>query len=77
MKLSNGISGVKKVVATGAVAIVGVSSNAVAADPAWMTTLTTELTGIQAMTVTIIGAIVAIAVVPLAWNYVKRVISRG
>lgn len=77
MKLKNGLTGVKKYVAMGALAVVGLSSNAMAADPTWLTTLTTELSSIQTMVGTVVGAIVAIAVVPLAWNFVKRVVSRG
>lgn len=77
MKLKNGLTGLQKYVAMGALAIVCLSSNAMAADPAWLTLLTTELTAIQGYVVGVISAIVAIQIAPLAWNFIKRVIGRG
>lgn len=77
MKLTNGLTGVKKYVAMGTLAVVGLSSNAMAAEPAWLTLLTTELTAIQGYVIGIIGAVVAIYIAPLAWNFIKRVIGRS
>ena len=53
------------------------SVGAFAADPAWYTDLTTQLTSINTMVVTVLSTVIAIALAPLAWTYVKRVLSRG
>lgn len=77
MKLTNGLTGVKKYVAMGLLAIVGLSSNVMAADPAYVTDLLTELGAIKVMVGSIIGAVVAIYLVPIAWGFIKRVIGRS
>lgn len=77
MKLENGLTGLQKFVAMVFVTVVGLSSNAMAAEPAWLTLLTTELTAIQGYVIGIIGAVVAIYIAPLAWNFIKRVIGRS
>lgn len=76
MKLKNGLTGVQKYVAMGALAVVGLSSNAMAVDPQYVTDLMTELGAIKIMVATIIGAIVAIHLVPIAWGFIKKVIGR-
>lgn len=74
---SNGLTKFSKIVAMGAVAIVGLSSNAMAADPAWYTDLTTQLTSINGMVFAVLGSVIAISLAPLAWGYVKKVLNRG
>lgn len=73
----NGLTNFKKIVAMGALAIVGLSSNAMAADPAWFTDLNTQLAGIAVMAGTVVTAVIAIRLVPLAWEHIKRVVARG
>lgn len=53
------------------------SVSAFAADPAWYTDLTTQLGTIQTMVAATLGLVITIALSPLAWNYVRRVINRG
>lgn len=74
---SNGLTKFGKIVAMGFVAVAGLSSNAMAADPAWFTDTTTQLAAILVMVGTALGAKIAIELVPLAWGFVKRVIGRG
>ena len=76
MKLTNGLTGVKKYVAMGSLAVVGLSSNAMAVDPQYATDLITELASIKIMIGAIIGAIVAIHLVPIAWGFIKKAIGR-
>lgn len=73
---SNGLTKFSKIVAMGALAIVGLSSNAMAADPAWFTDLNTTLAGILVMVGTALTAVISIRLVPLAWGFVKQVIGR-
>ncbi|MBN1839675.1 MAG: hypothetical protein JW802_06495 [Campylobacterales bacterium] len=54
-----------------------VAVGAFAADEPWYTDLTTQLTSIKGMVVTVVGAVIAIALAPLAWRYVQRVLERG
>lgn len=77
MKLTNGLTGVQKYVAMGALAVACLSSNAMAADPQYVTDLTTELAAIKVMVGTIIGAIVAIYLVPIAWGFIQKVLNRS
>lgn len=74
---SNGLTKFSKIVAMGAVAIVGLSSNAMAADPAWFTDLTTQLSGIQIMVLAVLASVISISLAPLAWGFVKKVLHRG
>ncbi|ARU49405.1 hypothetical protein [Sulfurospirillum diekertiae] len=73
----NGLTNFKKIVAMGALAIVGFSTNAMAADPAWFTDLNTTLAGILVMVGTVISAVIAIRLAPIAWDHIKRVINRA
>lgn len=77
LEKSNGFTKFSKIVAMGAVAIVGLSSNAMAADPAWYTDLNTQLTSINGMVLAVLGSVIAIALAPLAWGFVKKVLNRG
>lgn len=74
---SNGLTNFKKIVAMGALAIVGLSSNAMAADPEWFTAVTTELGGIPTMITAILITLVAIFIAPIAWGKIKYVLQRG
>lgn len=76
MKLKNGLTGVQKYVAMGALAVVCLSSNVMAEEDAWFTALNTKLTSVQAMVGTVIGAIVAIYLVPIAWGFIKKALGR-
>lgn len=77
MKLTNGLTNFKKIVAMGTLAVVGASSNVMAAEDAWVTALNTKLAEVQATVGAIVAAVVAIYLVPLAWGFVKRVLARG
>lgn len=76
MKLKNGLTGVQKYVAMGALAIVCLSSNVMAEDDAWFTALSSKLTSVQTMVGTVVAAIVAIFLVPIAWGFIKKAIGR-
>lgn len=73
----NGLTNFKKIVAVGAASIVGLSSNAMAADPAWFTDLNTQLGAIAIMAGTVVTAVIAIRLVPLAWVHISKIVSRG
>ncbi|WP_041956865.1 hypothetical protein [Sulfurospirillum arsenophilum] len=59
------------------VGLTTLASNAMAADPAWFTDLTTQLTGIQVMVLAVLGSVIAISLAPLAWGFVRKVLHRG
>lgn len=73
---SNGLTKFSKIVAMGALAVAGLSSNVMAADPAWYTDLTTQLTSIQGMVSAALATVIAIALSPIAWDKVKKVLNR-
>lgn len=58
------------------VGLTTLASNAFAADPAWFTDLNTNLAGILVMAGTALTAVISIKLVPLAWGFVKQVLSR-
>lgn len=74
---SNGLTKFSKIVAMGALAIVGLSSNAMAADPTWYTDVNTALTAIVAMIGGVIATLVSIFIAPIAWSKIKYVLQRG
>lgn len=55
-------------------ALVGI---AFADDPAWLASVTTELTAIGTMIGGVIVALVSIYMAPIAWSKIKHVLSRG
>ncbi len=71
------VNGSKVSLAVGSAILIGAPNSANAADPAWYTDLTTQLISINNMVVAVLGTVIAIALAPLAWTYVKRVLSRG
>ena len=73
---SNGLRKYSKIGAMGALAIVGLSSNAMAADPAWYTDTTTQLIAIGVMVGGVLGYVISIDLAPLAWSKVKRILNR-
>ena len=74
---SNGLTKFGKIVAMGFVAVAGLSSNAMAADPAWLTQVTTELGAIPTMIGAIIVTAVSIYMAPIAWSKIKHAIGRS
>jgi len=74
---SNGLTNFKKIVAMGTVAIVGLSSNAMAADPTWFTTVTDSLSSVPTMIEAIIVVGVSIYMAPIAWGKIKHAIGRA
>lgn len=77
MKLTNGLTGFKKTAVMGVLAIIGFSTNAMAADPAWFTDLNVALAAILVMAGTVISAVIAIHLAPLAWDKIKKILNRG
>ena len=59
------------------VGLTTLASNAMAADPAWFTTVTTELGNIPTMIGTVIVAAVGIYMAPIAWSKIKYAIGRA
>ena len=72
-KKHNGLGVFGKVAGLGSLASVG----AFAADPQWYTDLTTQLGSVNTMVVATLGLVITIFLAPLAWTFVKRVLSRG
>lgn len=54
----------------------GMTTNALAVDPAWYTVLTTELTWLTTAVVGVLGTVITIRLAPLAWVHIKRVLYR-
>ena len=72
-KLNSASAKASAVVAT----VATVSSNAFAADPAWLTSVTTELSNIPTMISGVIVTGVAIYMAPIAWSKIKHAIGRS
>lgn len=70
-------NGNKVALAVGTVIMVGAPNRVMAADDAWFTALTDKLTSVQTMVGTVVAAVVAIALVPIAWGFIKKAIGRG
>lgn len=70
-------SGVVSKVATGFLTVALFSSGAFAADPTWLTEVTTELSAIPTMIAGIITTGVAIYMAPIAWAKIKHAIGRA
>ena len=60
-----------------ALGLIGLSTNALAADPTWFTDLSTALAAILVMAGTALGGIIAIRLVPMAWEKLKPMVLRG
>ena len=52
------------------------STMALADDPAWYTTLNTQLTWISTSVIAVLGVVIGIRLAPLAWTHIKRVLYR-
>lgn len=65
-------AGLVKVVVASAL----IATGAFAAEPLWYTGLVTQLADITGYVLVILGAVVTIRLVPLAWNHIKSVINR-
>lgn len=54
--------------------LMGFATFALAEEPAWYTSLNTQLVAILAMVVGVLGAVISIRVAPLAWKYISSVL---
>lgn len=66
-------------VGTAATVLVGsvlFTTNAMAADPAWYTDLNVALLAIGVMLGTVLGTIISIDLMPLAWDKIKKIVHR-
>lgn len=71
---SKSLVGTAVAVAVGSVVL---STGAFAADPAWLTSVTTELSNIPTMISGVIVTGVAIYMAPIAWSKIKHAIGRS
>lgn len=69
-------SGIASKVATGVVVSSLIATGAFAADPTWLTQVTTELGAIPTMIGGIIVTGVSIYMAPIAWSKIKQAIGR-
>ncbi|WP_324170970.1 hypothetical protein [Sulfurimonas sp.] len=65
----------EKIVRVGLV-LASASTMALAADPAWYTTMMTTLTWIGASVGAVLSIVIGIRLAPLAWIHIKRVLYR-